>query len=442
MCTILQPAKLKLRDYQVTGVKHLLSGRNRLLLDDPGLGKTAQAIVAFNSVKAKKVLVVCPSSVRFQWADEVHRWSASPYRSQVITKGHTWLNDKAHVYITSYDLIVSSPMLFAQFKAMSIPVMILDEVHYCKSGKAKRTKRILGRGGLFDNAVYTWGLSGTPMTNTPIDLYPVMRTIGNQQLGPFADWMKYTKRYCQRFKSKWGWDVSGASNLEELNTKLFKYGLAKRRDKKEVLAELPERQYRLVRLEPDKKALGEPVLWDHQLKQKDWSGSINGIPGDELAELRHDMALAKVDMVLKYVGEQDSKKIVIFCWHRDIVETLSEQLGNACMYYGGLTSQAKELEKHKFINDDNIKYLVCNIASAGTGVDGLQHVCSHAIFAEIPWTYTELMQATDRLWRMGQKSHVTSDILVADNSLEMHIMKTVFKKEKYFSDLLLTRKNT
>jgi SWI/SNF-related matrix-associated actin-dependent regulator 1 of chromatin subfamily A len=425
---------MKLRSYQDEGVRHLMHKQRALLLDDMGLGKTAQAIVAFDRLGAKRVLIICPSATRYGWENEVRKWSTRDYNIQVLGGTKERIKAESNVVVCSYSLL-NSPMLLDQLLSTRWTVTIVDEIHFCKNTKANRTKVVLGgrKKGIAQNSVHVWGMSGTPMTNAPIDLWPVFRSMGREHLPTKAqDYNGFTRIFCKRRKTKWGWDVSGSANLSVLHASLFKSGFALRRTKDEVLTELPEKTYRVLPMEMENHEA--EIKWGDKLRKADLKKSSLGMDAGELAEARKDLAHDKLDAVVEYVRDIPGQ-VVIFGWHREFIEEMAGRLGGV-MFYGGMSPKAKEKSKQKFLNG-SAKYFVANIASAGTGLDGLQHVSSHCVFAEIPWTYAEVAQATDRLHRMGQKDPVIADLIVLKGGVESYIMSTVMKKEGRTEDLLL-----
>jgi SNF2 family DNA or RNA helicase len=218
---------------------------------------------------------------------------------------------------------------------------------------------------------------------------------------------------------------------------MFKSGFALRRTKDEVLKELPAKTYRLMPMEMQNH--GAEIRWGDKLRKADLKKSSLGLDAGELAEARKDLAHDKLDAVIEYVSDLPGQ-VVIFGWHREFIEEMAARL-NGAMYYGGMTPKGKERSKEKFLNGSS-KFFIANIASAGTGLDGLQHVSSHCVFAEIPWTYAEVAQATDRLHRMGQKDPVLADLMVLKGGVESYIMSTVMKKEGRTEELLLDKQGS
>lgn len=424
-----------LRPFQVKGVNHLTSGARRLLLDDPGLGKTAQAVAAMTKLGATRSLVICPAATRYSWADEVTRWSGGKLKPHVVLKTTEWLPDDPRlVIIMSYNTVLS-PMIHRQLMERRWPVVVVDEIHFCANPKSKRTKLILGAKGLIAQAVYLWGLTGTPMTNRPIDLWPMLAAMAKADLAPYDNWFKYTGRYCQRYKAPWGVDVSGASNVEELGEKMFRR-VALRRCKEDVLPELPARAYRFVTLEPKKRISRH---WDESLNIDDIAAGKGS--GADLMRMRYEVGMEKLGQVIEYILYvlETEKSVVVFAWHKDVVRILQIALllenHQPVMYYGDTSTADKEKAKRDFI-EGRANVFIANIVAAGTGMDGLQKACSHAIYAEVPWTYTGIMQSTDRLWRMGQTRGVISDIVTLKGSVEDRVLRAIFQKKEIQERLL------
>lgn len=415
----------------------MMSGKRKLLLDTMGLGKTAQAIVAFNNLRAKKVVIVCPSATKWQWHDEIHRWSYREYKVQVLEGMKCFLDPDADIVICPYSL-TSSPMIRMQLTSVKWSIMVADEIHWCKNMKAARTKFVLK--DLLACSIYAWGLTGTIMTNTPIDLFPVMASMGKRYIEPYDKFIKFIYRYCKAYRGKWGLDYSGSSNIDDLNRRLFS-GFALRREKHQVLRELPSRQYRIVPVEGRK--FEDQLSWDDRLKNIDWGKGSLGLDAGVTAEIRKELGDAKVNLVVDYVLNimDELDKVVVFTWHRTVTEAVQAKLldcgASAVKYYGGMNTTEKQEAKDQFITG-NARVFVANVASAGTGLDGLQKVSSHCVFAEIPWTYADIAQATDRLWRMGQSGEVLSDLIIMRGSIEDVVFKRVLKKEKDFNELHLT----
>lgn len=428
------PEGLELRgEFQPTGVRHLMDGRRKLLLDDMGLGKTAQTIVAFSSLGAKSVLIHCPPAVRYSWAEEIKRWSVHNYTIDIVVGTMHKVNPKANIVICPYNLL-DSPFVLDQIRSRSFGVGVADEIHFLKNGKSNRTEHVLKKKGTFTKCRYVWGLSGSIMPNRPIELYYIFHSMGKKFIPKkYQGYWNFTRRYCSRFRDLRGWNVSGASNLEELSSALFDSGFALRRMKADVLKDLPSCTERIL-----------PVIHGNvgakEMGRVDLSCSNLGLAAGEISELRRLTALEKQKPCLDYVSEKlmSHEKVLVFCWTREIVQEAMKYLKvyNPVDYYGATTPARKEANKKKFMEDPDCRVMVANISSAGTGLDGLQKACSYAVFIEIAWTPAEINQAIARLHRMGQAYPVMADLLVAKGGIEEYILKRVFEKKDNIDILL------
>lgn len=416
-----------------------MSRKRALLADDMGLGKTCMSVVAFSSLGSKSTLIICPPAVLYSWEREIEKWSVRHPWIQVMEGMMCKVDDAADVVICPYS-ILHSPFVAHQLKERRWGVLLIDEVHYLKSAKANRTHVVYGKGnskGIVHNAVYIWTLSGTPMTNTPIDLWTILNKLNKKALGKYCTWMKFTGRFCKRYLDTMGrWNVTGANHLDELNKILFESGFALRREKREVLKDLPPKQLRILPMKSLKASLCKEVNWDEKLKQSDIQGGLT-CDGEEIAEARKEVGMAKIPHITAHVKEilTEQKKVVLFCWHQDVVDEYCRLLPDSVKYNGSMSPKQKDIALQKFTKG-SAKVFVANFLSAGTGLDGLQYVCSYACFAELPWTYSELMQAADRLDRFGQESKPLIDVVVCKKTIDQYIMKKVFTKEKYHKDLL------
>ena len=171
----------KLMPFQEEGVEFLKAHKHALLADDMGLGKTAQAIVAANELKANKILVICPASVKIHWMHEFRKWTDKPYALQIINKKSDKIYFNTRITIINYDLVISKG-IYNQLIHQEFGVGICDEAHYLKNLTAKRTKAILGKKGILTHCFCKWMLTGTPILNRPIELFPILRTLASHTI--------------------------------------------------------------------------------------------------------------------------------------------------------------------------------------------------------------------------------------------------------------------
>ena len=239
------PAGRSYLPYQLAGIAYALKSKGCLIGDEMGLGKTIQALGVINALpETKRVLVICPASLRLNWAREAGKWLVDSFKTTVITNGETLdlQAPGAQLVVINYDRLSKRPELLE----VDWDVMIIDEVHYAKNPKAKRSQNVYA---LAKKAKRVLALTGTPILNRPIELHPILAMVDSANWGSF--W-SFAKRYCAAHQ-EWipgvgqVWNMTGSSNLDELQEKLRATCMV-RRLKADVLTELPAKRRALVPL--------------------------------------------------------------------------------------------------------------------------------------------------------------------------------------------------
>jgi len=433
-----QPDNVSLYPYQEAGVAYALDRRHALLGDQPGLGKTAQAIVIANEMGAKRVLVVCPAAVRLQWANAIRSWSIQ-HRPSIypIQKASDGMSPVAGWTIISYDLARGS--LRTTLERGGWDYVILDEAHYLKTPEALRTRALFGGGedhwpGITANVGKIVALTGTPLPNRPRECYTIARSLCWDAL----DWMSY-EQFTYRFNPSYlGREMVG--RLPELQNRL-RCNLMVRRLKSEVLSQLPEVRYELSYVETTaevRRVLHAEAMID--IDPTDLSGTNMAIQG-EVSTVRREMGEAMAPQVVAHVKDAldgGVDKLVLFAHHRSVMDHLEEHLGRyGLVRIDGATSPAnRAIRIRQFMHNGDVRIILGNLQSMGTGVDGLQEVASLVIFAEASWVPGENHQAVDRLHRIGQRSAVLARFMVAEGSFAERVLGTAIGKERNIHDAL------
>ena len=410
-----------LRDYQKKGLERLLSlGGDALLSDEPGLGKTAVALSYCLAVGASSVLVVCPASLRLNWRREMAMW---------------WDEEPLlGVEVLSYEGLVKAAAGLPPFA-----VAIFDEAHYLKNPTARRTKAALAV-----QAGRRLFLTGTPMVNRPMDLWPLLKAMGCRMSRT-----EFGKRYgagalkpvsFRRGRPvKWAWDFRGASHLEELAEGLSRRWMV-RRLKADVLAELPPKTRTVVELpatgpaESDEvRALAARVIrsWDDYGGQA--ADASIGLMPKEIAVLtaaRLEAGRRKLPQVINYLRGsllEEEAKIVVFAWHREVIEQLAREFADvgAVMLYGGMSDGEKDKAVHEFQTGD-ARVFVGQILTAGTGLT--LTAASTVVFAEIDWVPGNMAQAEDRCHRIGQDLPVRVIVMALEDSVDLLVATALVAK--------------
>lgn len=432
------PTGLEYLPFQKAGIAFSLARKNVLIADQPGLGKTVQAIGIINArPEVRKVLIVVPAALRLNWTREASKWLV---RKLPIFRKDTQIEDAEGISIMSYE---EATKYAESIKAQLWDMIIADEAHYLKNSKAKRTKTVLG----FEATSWVL-LTGTPVLNKPVEVFNLVKKIDPTGLG--SNWIHFVTRYCDARKGRWGWETDGASNLDELNVKLRLAGMI-RRTKEQVLTELPAKRRSLIPLEPDASTLKlireqlakqleakKAIRKARQLERKgneSFAGDITklrataGIAFEDISRIRHELARAKVPQVLEYVRDAvAASPTIVFGFHTDVIQAIAD--GLADFRVGKLTGEESEKQKNAVVDDfqaGKLDAIVCNIKAGGVGFTLTRS--SHLIFAELDWTPGNVEQAEDRAHRIGQRDCLQVDWLVLDGSLEAKIAKTLANKK-------------
>ncbi len=296
----------ELYPFQKQGVERLLALNGRALLaDEMGLGKTIQSLM-WLKLNPEKVpaIIICPASLKYNWEIECKKWLKTDSIS--VLSGTTPRNFKSDIVIINYDIVHH---WLWHFKTLPYQTIILDECHYIKNDKAKRTKAIKT---LTKGVKHVIAISGTAIVNKPIEVYNVINIL-NPRLFP-SRW-NFAHKYCNAKHTGFGWDFNGASNIEELHN-ILKNNLMIRRKKQDVLKDLPEKIYTQIPLEIDnrkkytemeqdfidyiEKQMGEELSKTEKQLQKEL-GYVNVALNIEDIIKKKVESISKAEMLVKFV---------------------------------------------------------------------------------------------------------------------------------------------
>ena len=425
------PAGLNYLPFQKAGIDFINHQKNVLVADEMGLGKTIQAIGYINlNSNIKTVLIICPASLKINWKQELEKWLVRPYKINILNG-----KDLADITIINYE---SVKKYFNLLTSQIWDLLVLDESHYIKNYKAQRTKYITGffesNGdkkswikGLKDYANQKILLTGTPIMNRPEELITQLKVLNHELAkNPF----KFMEKYVE--KNAWG-GVIGSRNLEELQYKLRTTCMI-RREKKDVLTELPDKLRQIITLPK------EILKNDNKTKEivsylsENWdvaTGKLKSskIPFDEIAKIRHEQAIKKIPYLIEHIENvlEDEDKVVVFAHHHDVINAIYEKFKDISVIATGEQSLKERNEAvDKFQNDPNIKLFIGSTEAMGVGIT--LTVSQTVIFAELEWRPGDLFQAEDRLHRIGQKNTVLVQYLVIDESIDSFMIHKILDK--------------
>jgi SWI/SNF-related matrix-associated actin-dependent regulator 1 of chromatin subfamily A len=396
-----------------------------------GLGKTAMTIATLIEMKPARVLVVAPSSLRFNWLQEFLKWSdkAEEY-TQVITSLKDTLQNKK-ITIISYNML-SHPRMLAMLKKYQPSVIVIDEAHYIKSASSKRTKACLGLVQYCKAKAFF--LTGTPITNKPLDLFPLLQFFNSRGLNSYdlSSYWPFVRKYCDAKQGRFGWIVDGASNIPELKGILS--NIMVRKEKAEVLKELPDKIIRVIPIVFDEARARKYALETEQLVKEPFD--ITKIKFDEhIASARAKLGELKIEPAIEHIKSvvEQKGKVVVFAWHKKVIDGLTEGLKDYVCITGASSAKDREDAVSKFQRGER-SIFIGNIMAAGVGLT--LTAADHVVMVEHDWTPSNNEQAEDRIHRIGQRSVCVIDYLVAKNSLEHKVFNHIGRKDSIIKTIM------
>jgi SNF2 family DNA or RNA helicase len=414
-------------EHQKEAIEKLAGSKRFILADDMGLGKTTSTIIAALETGAKKILIVCPATLKVNWLREIQNYTD---RSVFISEGKLFSTEHDFV-IVNYDILKNfydakdkenSPITQSNFD-----LIILDEAHYVQNAQAQRTKIV---NSVCKKVDKLWLLTGTPMTSRPMNYFNLLSLIDS----PVAqNWMAYAIRYCQGYQFKAGnrkvWNVTGASNLEELRDRTSRQVL--RRLKTEVL-DLPDKiitpVYLRVRSKQYEALMGDYYDWYDNKKEE--SGSLT-VQFSKLMKVRQVIADEKVNNTIEIAENilEQGKKVIIFTNFTDTLHKIHSHFGKQSVFLDGSCSNAqRQYAVDQFQDNEKIKVFVGNLKAAGVGIT--LTAAEAVIINDLAFVPGDLSQAEDRAYRYGQKNSVSVYYPIFENTIEGIIYDMVNNKKK------------
>jgi SWI/SNF-related matrix-associated actin-dependent regulator 1 of chromatin subfamily A len=413
--------KAMLYPYQAEGVEVALERNRVLIADEMGLGKTIQALAYLQARKdLRPAVIVCPASLKINWLRECEKFlDDCPENQAVALSGKTPVEIQGSIFIINYDILRD------WLPVLKPKAVIGDEAHYIKNTKSNRSKAFKK---LCKNAESVILLTGTPVLNRPIELYPLLNLLAPHE---FSNYIAYGKRYCaghqKEIITRGGvkrlvWDFTGQSHLSELNQNL-KDTVMIRRLKKDVLKDLPPKQYAVVPVEISNqdayiKAENAFISWlAEQVRKGVYDGKrLNAaLKAEALVKinyLKQIAAYGKLNIAVDWITDflESGEKLVVFAHHRDLINKIAKQFPGCAVVAGDTKNRMNEVDR--FQNDPKCRLFIGSIQAAGVGLT--LTASSNVAFLEYPWRPADFDQAVDRTHRIGQKSSVTAWCLIAN----------------------------
>ncbi|MGQ0573794.1 MAG: DEAD/DEAH box helicase [Pseudonocardia sp.] len=457
------PGGRELMPHQASVVAAAAAGhRSFLLADEPGLGKTAQALLAAQAANAYPLLVVVPNVVKTNWAREAALWT--PRRSATVIHGDGDAMDGfADIVVVNYEVLDRHVGWIGD---LGFRGMVIDEAHFIKNKTSQRSQHVLELAERLRSRVarpLLMALTGTPLINDIEDFRAIWQFLGwIDDASPLAALMHALEET--------GLTPADPGFYPAARQCVVDLGIVRRR-KVDVAADIPARRIADLPVELDEKAgrsireaeqsLARRMVAryegalarrtsgpadlaaagiDHDLVRRiatrerkeatEGSGSENG--AENVFAMMRRIGRAKAGLAADYAAQlaRSAGKVVFFARHVDVMDAAEATFGKAGIRFssirGDQTRTARQRQIDAFVNDPDVAVAVCSLATAGVGIN-LQ-VASNIVLAELSWTDAEQTQAIDRSHRIGQTEPVTAWRIIAAQTIDARIAELIDSK--------------
>jgi len=412
----------ELHPFQRAGVRYALERRRTFIADEQGLGKTVQALAALEADDAFPAVVVCPASMKLIWERESHKWL--PGRTVEVLDGRSAgpaAGPAAEITVLNYDILDAHSERLA---GLGMQALVLDESHYVKNPRARRTRAAMGLAGRLPPDALRLALTGTPVLNRPEELVAQLRVL--DRLKEFGSGARLTRRF------------KNAASDDRLHWNLRAHCYV-RRTKAQVLPQLPAKRQETV-----------PVLLsneqDYRMAESDVIAWLQTLPLDlrsidakvaaalraeqlvRLNQLRQLAANGKLPTALAWIADfqASGEPLVVFAEHRAVQRAVIERFPDAAHILGSDTGINRQRAVDAFQSEDGPQLIVCSMRAASQGITLTR--ASNVAFLELDWTPARHDQAEDRLHRIGQDRGVTAWYLLAPDTIDETMAELLQRK--------------
>ena len=438
------PLKLELFPFQKQGVQYILNQKRLIIGDQPGLGKTAQAIAAIAAAGAYPALIICPSSLKLNWKREIEMWTSRKSMILTDTIKNTWTYfyeaKMADIFIVNYESLkkhfiddIVQPVdpntgkkaplrlnhiKFSQ-KIRLFKSVVVDESHRVKDIKTQQAKFTKG---ICSGKEWILLLTGTPVVNKPRDLVSQLGII--ERLNDIGGYKNFQKWFCEA-DDRW----------RELNV-LLRRTCFYRREKSDVLKDLPAKMRQAVLCDITLRKEYNDALADLEDYLKRYKKatdeqvqrSMRGEIMVKIGILKNISARGKINDVVEYVSDviEAGEKIILFTHLRDIQDTLKKFFPSCVTILGDDSTEERQRNVDAFQNDRKVQLILCSIKAAGVGIT--LTASSRVAFVELPWHPADCEQCEDRAHRIGQHDSVQCTYFLGKNTIDEWIYHLINEK--------------
>jgi len=445
----------KLHPYQRVGVRFAAERGICYNADEMGTGKTIQALMSCKYFEEQwPVIIVCPSSLKYTWRDEIRRWLEIPLEDiYVVQSTKHLMKVKPHRFlILSYGLLARGSVL-TELTSRQYKICVMDECHYVKNRKCKTSQAAYK---LIQKASVRFLLSGTPF-NYPSEMYQQIKLLNptiypwffdekNPQLeepGKYFFAQRYCKPRCVQVRNRPQWVYKGYERHTELNAVLNTFMI--RRRKHEILTQLPAKNRICITLSPLTKKQEKELSTLLKIEKKPTVTVQSS--SDTYSQAFHLTSKYKIPYVLEFIKdhllsdlmtEQPDMKALIFM-HHDIMREALEKCLQECHYsYFLINGETTPAKRNEYTRDfqSNSKYRIGLLSITAAGVGLTLTAASTVVFTEILYGPDQHLQAEDRSHRLGQKNTVNIFYLLEPGTTDDMNFGMIRKKERESSTML------
>ena len=402
-----------------------------------GLGKTTSAIIASLESGAKKILIICPASLKINWQREIENYSD---RKTLIVEGRKW-GSTFDYYIINYDIVknyhsTETPEIGQENNNSIInekfDLAIVDEAHYISNTTAQRTKLI---NDILKNIPKVWLLTGTPMTSKPINYYNLLRIVNSNVT---LNWQGYVRRYCGGYQftvnKKKIWNTGGATNLDELRMRTK--NLVLRRMKTDIL-DLPDKIITPIFLDLKSTYYDEELEDFLRITSEAKNKESLSITINRLMKVRQIVSQEKINYTCELIDRclEQGKKVIVFTNFTMSLDTLHEKYKkNSVVLDGRMSKEKRQQSVDRFQNEDKVKIFISNIVAGGVGIT--LTAAEVVIMNDLSFVPAHHSQAEDRAFRYGQKKNVLVYYPIFENTIEKIVYNMLQKKKNIIDQVM------
>jgi superfamily II DNA or RNA helicase len=451
------PDGLELMHHQAQVIQSAADGhRTYLLADEPGLGKTAQALLAAQAADAFPLLAVVPNVVKRNWAREAGMWV--PNRSVTVIHGDgDDVDGFADIVVVNYEILDRHVGWLGEF---GFRAMVVDEAHFIKNKQSQRSQNVLHLSEKLRARTarpLLLALTGTPLINDIEDFHAIWEYLG------WIDDKKPLAKLMDKLEDT-GLTPADPGFYPAARNSVVDMGIVRRR-KVDVAADIPARRIADLPVELDdeigrsireaERELARRLLerYDMAIATRRTGSVVDGIDhelvrrvatweredtttttkdGDNVFTMLRRIGQAKAGLAADYAAQlaRNVGKVVFFAKHVDVMDLAGETFERRGIRYseirGDQTPKAREENIKAFQEDPDVHIIICSLMAAGVGIN-LQ-ISSNVVLAELSWTDAEQTQAIDRVHRIGQAEPVTAWRIIASQTIDTKIAELIDSK--------------